>query len=105
MVSCPIDKGNYISILNIIQGDVDPTQVHKSLQRIRQKKSANFISWGPAGIQVLVLLSLLTHFFILFNPFSHFIHLIHAFFCLSILFVLNTFRFVWKIHILGCVGS
>ena len=28
-------KGYYISILNIIQGDVDPTQIHKSLQRIR----------------------------------------------------------------------
>eukprot|EP00053_Salpingoeca_punica_P004801 m.51006 g.51006 ORF g.51006 m.51006 type:complete len:462 (-) comp12950_c0_seq1:580-1965(-) len=42
----------YISILNIIQGDVDPTQVHKSLQRIRERKLANFIPWGPASIQV-----------------------------------------------------
>jgi tubulin gamma len=42
----------YISILNIIQGEVDPTQVHKSLQRIRERKSANFIEWGPASIQV-----------------------------------------------------
>jgi len=54
MVSCPIDKGNYISILNIIQGDVDPTQIHKSLQRIRQKKAVSFIPWGPAGIQVVL---------------------------------------------------
>ena len=45
-------KGSYISILNIIQGDVDPTQVHKSLQRIRERKLANFIPWGPASIQV-----------------------------------------------------
>ncbi len=45
-------KGLYISILNIIQGDVDPTQVHKSLQRIRERKLANFITWGPASIQV-----------------------------------------------------
>jgi hypothetical protein len=29
-----------------------PPQVHKSLQRIREKKAANFIEWGPAGIQV-----------------------------------------------------
>jgi tubulin gamma len=42
----------YISILNIIQGEVDPTQVNKSLTRIREGKKANFIPWGPAGIQV-----------------------------------------------------
>jgi tubulin gamma len=52
LVSTPIKKGKYISILNIIQGDVDPTQVHKSLQRIRERKLANFIPWGPASIQV-----------------------------------------------------
>lgn len=33
-------------------GEVDPTQVHKSLQRIRERKLANFIEWGPASIQV-----------------------------------------------------
>ena len=44
----------YISILNIIQGEVDPTQVHKSLQRIRERKLANFIPWGPASIQVRI---------------------------------------------------
>ncbi|XP_039268773.1 tubulin gamma-1 chain [Styela clava] len=42
----------YISILNIIQGEIDPTQVHKSLQRIRERKLATFIPWGPASIQV-----------------------------------------------------
>lgn len=52
MVSCSTRKGCYISILNIIQGEVDPTQVHKSLQRIRERKLANFIPWGPASIQV-----------------------------------------------------
>merc|ERR1711972_1127624 len=45
-------RGVYISILNIIQGEVDPTQVHKSLQRIRERKLAKFITWGPASIQV-----------------------------------------------------
>ena len=30
---------------------MDPTQVHKSLQRIRERKLANFIDWGPAAIQ------------------------------------------------------
>lgn len=56
MVSTPLSDRNsghsYISILNIIQGDVDPTQVHKSLQRIREKNLAQFVPWGPAGIQV-----------------------------------------------------
>ncbi|PNW82912.1 hypothetical protein CHLRE_06g299300v5 [Chlamydomonas reinhardtii] len=47
-----IANAKYISILNIIQGEVDPSQVHKSLQRIRERKQANFIEWGPASIQV-----------------------------------------------------
>lgn len=52
MVSCTTRRGVYISILNIIQGEVDPTSVHKSLQRIRERKLAKFITWGPASIQV-----------------------------------------------------
>lgn len=55
MVSTPLDRNSghcYINILNIIQGDVDPTQVHKSLQRIRERKLAQFVPWGPGGIQV-----------------------------------------------------
>merc|ERR1712003_315339 len=52
MVSTSTRRGCYISILNIIQGGVDPTTVHKSLQRIRERKLANFIPWGPASIQV-----------------------------------------------------
>ena len=53
-------KGRYISILNIIQGAVDPTQVHKSLQRIRERRQASFIPWGPASIQVSPRVLLLT---------------------------------------------
>eukprot|EP00484_Ammonia_sp_Unknown_P031068 CAMPEP_0197030650 /NCGR_PEP_ID=MMETSP1384-20130603/9839_1 /TAXON_ID=29189 /ORGANISM="Ammonia sp." /LENGTH=488 /DNA_ID=CAMNT_0042460037 /DNA_START=251 /DNA_END=1717 /DNA_ORIENTATION=- len=52
MVSCGTKKGVYVSILDIIRGDVDPTDIHKSLQRIREKKIVNFIPWGPASIQV-----------------------------------------------------
>eukprot|EP00919_Chromeraceae_sp_WS-2016_P040440 GHVR01096547.1.p1 GENE.GHVR01096547.1~~GHVR01096547.1.p1 ORF type:complete len:112 (+),score=12.16 GHVR01096547.1:3221-3556(+) len=52
MVSAPTKKGQYLSILNIIQGEVDATQIHKSLQRVRERKMANFIDWGPASIQV-----------------------------------------------------
>lgn len=52
MVSSSTKKGAYISILNIIQGEVDATQIHKSLQRIRERRLANLIDWGPASIQV-----------------------------------------------------
>lgn len=48
----PSKKSCYISILNIIQGDADPTEVHKSLLRIRERSLATFIPWGPASIQV-----------------------------------------------------
>jgi len=52
MLSAQNKNAKYISILNIIQGDTDPSSVHKSLQRIRERKLANFINWGPASIQV-----------------------------------------------------
>ncbi len=52
MVSATTKQGAYISILNIIQGEVDATQIHKSLQRIKEKKLAKMIDWGPASIQV-----------------------------------------------------
>ena len=43
----------YISMLNIIQGnDVEPTQIHKALQRMRERQTVKFIPWGPASIQV-----------------------------------------------------
>ncbi|KAG8881209.1 gamma-tubulin [Tulasnella sp. 331] len=55
MVSTAPSKSScYISILNIIQGDVDPTDVHQSLLRIRERQMANFIPWGPASIQVAI---------------------------------------------------
>ena len=47
MVSASMDKKFnhcYISILNIIQGEVDPTQVHKSLQR--------YITWLLSNIAI-----------------------------------------------------
>jgi len=55
VTTAPRDKNLthcYVSILNIIQGEVDPSEVHKSLMRIRERKLAEFIPWGPASIQV-----------------------------------------------------
>jgi tubulin gamma len=49
----PRKSACYLSILNVIQGDsLDPTDVHKSLLRIRERQLATFIPWGPASIQV-----------------------------------------------------
>ncbi len=48
----PSKKSCYISVLNIIQGEADPVDVHKSLLRIRERRLATFIPWGPASIQV-----------------------------------------------------
>lgn len=71
MVSTKPSKNScYISILNIIMGEADPSdvssidmsripdsianlvKVHKSLLRIRERNFASFIPWGPASIQV-----------------------------------------------------
>lgn len=41
-----------ILFLYFVTGEVDPTEVHKSLQRIRERRLAQFIPWGPASIQV-----------------------------------------------------
>ena len=49
---CSIPALTRTSIRGLPQGEVDPTQVHRSLQHIREKKLANFIDWGPASIQV-----------------------------------------------------
>ncbi|CAO3600267.1 unnamed protein product [Absidia cylindrospora] len=48
----PSKRSCYISVLDIIQGEADPTEVHKSLLRIRERRLAQFIPWGPASIQV-----------------------------------------------------
>lgn len=52
MVSVNTRTGRYVSVLDIIQGSVDPMEVHQSLQRIREQNTQRFIPWGPASIQV-----------------------------------------------------
>lgn len=47
-------EGKFVSILNIIRGNIEPVQIHKSLQRIRERKLANFVDWAPANYQVAV---------------------------------------------------
>jgi tubulin gamma len=53
MVSADPRLGCYTSILTIIQGEVDPTQVHKALLKVRERREdVRFIPWGPSSIQV-----------------------------------------------------
>lgn len=47
-------QGVYLSALHIIQGDVDPSEVNSSLQRIREQNQMHFIPWGPNSIQVVL---------------------------------------------------
>jgi len=54
LTSANTRKGCYISMLNILQGEVNPTEVHKSLQTIRDRQLVNFIPWGPSSIQVAI---------------------------------------------------
>ncbi|CDR97599.1 tubulin gamma chain, putative [Babesia bigemina] len=51
-MSAPMKDGLYISALNVIMGDVDPSEIQKSLQRVRERKLVEFIKWNPASIQV-----------------------------------------------------
>ncbi|EJD41483.1 tubulin gamma chain [Auricularia subglabra TFB-10046 SS5] len=49
----PSKTACYISLLNIIQGDVDFADVQQSLIRIRDRQLVNFIPWGPASPHVV----------------------------------------------------
>lgn len=46
------EAAKHIALLHIIQGDVDPGQVHRSLADIRRRGAVRFIEWAPASIQV-----------------------------------------------------
>lgn len=48
----PSKTGRYLSILNIIQGEVDSREIHKSLLRIRERNLVSFIDSVPASIQI-----------------------------------------------------
>jgi tubulin gamma len=52
MVSAHIDKGMFISILNIIQGEIDPSEIQNALGQIRENRALRFIPWGPASVQL-----------------------------------------------------
>lgn len=41
-----------VSVVSVFSVFSVTVQVHKALQRIRERKLVNFIPWGPASIQV-----------------------------------------------------
>lgn len=47
-------KNSYLSIFDIIRGDVSAHEVHTSLARIKEKKLAQFVPWGPSQINVSI---------------------------------------------------
>lgn len=47
-------KNSYLSIFDIIRGDVSSQEIHSSLTRIKEKKLAQFVPWSPSQINVSV---------------------------------------------------
>jgi tubulin gamma len=45
-------SARYLAALSVVRGDADPSQVHRALQRLRERRAASFVEWGPAGLQV-----------------------------------------------------
>ncbi|KAJ7461848.1 gamma tubulin [Mycena galericulata] len=53
MVSSTITSDSaYISNLCIVQGDIDPNEIHQARLRIREREMASFTPWGPASLQI-----------------------------------------------------
>lgn len=52
MVSAPVRDGNYISILDVIQGTVDSHEIHQALRQVRENRALRFIPWGPPSLQI-----------------------------------------------------
>lgn len=45
-------KARVMAVVGMLIGEVDPAEVHKSLQRIRERHLVKFIPWNPCSIQV-----------------------------------------------------
>ena len=52
MFMCNVAAVRFTREVNDVYVQCGCNQVHKSLQRIRERKLAQFIPWGPASIQV-----------------------------------------------------
>ena len=54
MASVNTRYGVYLSALNIIEGDIDSTEISSSLKRIREQNLMHFIPWGPQSISMVL---------------------------------------------------
>jgi tubulin gamma len=54
MVSAHLDKGMFMAILNVIQGEIDPSEIQSALGQIRDSRTLRFIPWGPASVQLAI---------------------------------------------------
>lgn len=50
----PSRRSAYLSIWGVIRGDVDSLDLHKSMQRVKERQLANFVPWGPAEFNMTV---------------------------------------------------
>jgi tubulin gamma len=55
MISAPSSKPHSnIAILNILRGNIDPTELHKGLARIKDRRMVNFVPWCPVAYQTAI---------------------------------------------------
>ncbi|KAF6002624.1 tubulin [Cyanidiococcus yangmingshanensis] len=53
MANCSLRRGSYLSLLSIIQGEIeDPSQLHRSLQRLFEREHFKFTPLTSANMQV-----------------------------------------------------
>lgn len=50
----PTKKSAYLAIWGVLRGEVDSLDLHKSMQRIRERQLAPFVPWGPAEFNMTV---------------------------------------------------
>jgi tubulin gamma len=50
----PSKKSAYLSLWGVVRGEVDSLDLHKSMQRIRERQLATFVPWGPADFNMTV---------------------------------------------------
>lgn len=53
LVDCSRD-GMYISLLNVLSGDIDVQQIQKSVNRLKERRQIKFCPWTSQNIQILV---------------------------------------------------
>ena len=52
MIKCDPRHGKYMSCTLMYRGDVVPSDVNVAIQRIKSKKSIQFVDWCPTGFKV-----------------------------------------------------